>query len=49
MGNGRPEYVRECCDASLLRLGVGHIDIYYQHRVDGCHTVFFPASSKSRH
>ena len=32
--NGRPEYVRECCDASLLRLGVGHIDLYYQHRVD---------------
>ena len=32
--NGRPEYVRACCDASLLRLGVGHIDLYYQHRVD---------------
>ena len=32
--NGRPGYVRECCDASLLRLGVGHIDLYYQHRVD---------------
>ncbi|MEI7910427.1 MAG: aldo/keto reductase [Verrucomicrobiota bacterium] len=32
--NGRPEYVRECCDASLQRLGVGHIDLYYQHRVD---------------
>jgi aryl-alcohol dehydrogenase-like predicted oxidoreductase len=32
--NGRPEYVRDCCDASLLRLGVGHIDLYYQHRVD---------------
>ena len=32
--NGRPEYVRECCDASLLRLGIGHIDLYYQHRVD---------------
>jgi len=32
--NGRPEYVRACCDASLKRLGVGHIDLYYQHRVD---------------
>ena len=32
--NGRPEYVREACDASLARLGVDHIDLYYQHRVD---------------
>jgi aryl-alcohol dehydrogenase-like predicted oxidoreductase len=32
--NGRPEYVREACDASLDRLGVAHIDLYYQHRVD---------------
>jgi aryl-alcohol dehydrogenase-like predicted oxidoreductase len=32
--NGRPEYVRQCCDASLLRLGVDQIDLYYQHRVD---------------
>ncbi len=32
--NGRPEYVRQACDASLARLGVGHIDLYYQHRVD---------------
>jgi aryl-alcohol dehydrogenase-like predicted oxidoreductase len=32
--NGRPEYVREACDASLRRLGTGHIDLYYQHRVD---------------
>ena len=32
--NGRPEYVRKCCDASLLRLGVDQIDLYYQHRVD---------------
>lgn len=32
--NGRPEYVRACCDASLKRLGVEHIDLYYQHRVD---------------
>jgi aryl-alcohol dehydrogenase-like predicted oxidoreductase len=32
--NGKPEYVRKCCDASLKRLGVDHIDLYYQHRVD---------------
>lgn len=32
--NGRPEYVREACDASLNRLGVDVIDLYYQHRVD---------------
>lgn len=32
--NGRPEYVREACDASLKRLGVDTIDLYYQHRVD---------------
>src|SRR5208283_2638063 len=32
--NGRPEYVRQCCNASLQRLGVDHIDLYYQHRVD---------------
>ncbi len=32
--NGRPEYVRQACDASLSRLGVDHIDLYYQHRVD---------------
>lgn len=32
--SGKPEYVRECCDASLSRLGVDHIDLYYQHRVD---------------
>lgn len=32
--NGRPEYVRSACDASLKRLGVEHIDLYYQHRVD---------------
>lgn len=32
--NGRPEYVRTACDASLQRLGVDHIDLYYQHRVD---------------
>src|SRR5437660_10916456 len=32
--NGSPEYVRAACDASLERLGVDHIDLYYQHRVD---------------
>jgi aryl-alcohol dehydrogenase-like predicted oxidoreductase len=32
--NGRPEYVRSSCDGSLSRLGVDHIDLYYQHRVD---------------
>ena len=32
--SGRPEYVRECCDVSLRRLGVDTIDLYYQHRVD---------------
>jgi aryl-alcohol dehydrogenase-like predicted oxidoreductase len=32
--NGRPEYVRQACDASLKRLGVEAIDLYYQHRVD---------------
>lgn len=31
---GDPDYVRACCDASLLRLGVDEIDLYYQHRVD---------------
>jgi aryl-alcohol dehydrogenase-like predicted oxidoreductase len=32
--DGSPEYVRKACDASLKRLGVDHIDLYYQHRVD---------------
>jgi aryl-alcohol dehydrogenase-like predicted oxidoreductase len=32
--NGSPEYVRKACDASLIRLGVDTIDLYYQHRVD---------------
>lgn len=32
--NGHPDYVRQACDASLERLGVDHIDLYYQHRVD---------------
>jgi len=32
--NGRPDYVRKSCDGSLQRLGVDHLDLYYQHRVD---------------
>src|ERR1700723_4257584 len=32
--SGKPEYVGAACDASLKRLGVDHIDLYYQHRVD---------------
>ena len=32
--DGSPDYVRQACDASLQRLGVDHIDLYYQHRVD---------------
>ncbi|KAM0951827.1 putative perakine reductase [Dioscorea sansibarensis] len=32
--NGKPEYVRACCEASLKRLQVDYIDLYYQHRVD---------------
>jgi aryl-alcohol dehydrogenase-like predicted oxidoreductase len=31
---GDPEYVRQACDASLQRLGIDHVDLYYQHRVD---------------
>lgn len=32
--NGKPEYVRACCEASLKRLGIDTIDLYYQHRID---------------
>ena len=32
--NGKPDYVRQCCEASLRRLGIETIDLYYQHRVD---------------
>lgn len=32
--NGKPEYVKRCCDASLMRLEVDAIDLYYQHRID---------------
>jgi aryl-alcohol dehydrogenase-like predicted oxidoreductase len=31
---GDPRYARQACDASLRRLGLDHIDLYYQHRVD---------------
>ncbi|CAO5150409.1 pyridoxine 4-dehydrogenase [Frankia sp. AiPs1] len=34
VNNGRPAYVREACEASLRRLGIDHIDLYYQHRLD---------------
>lgn len=33
--NSKPDYVRACCEASLRRLGVDYIDLYYQHRIDG--------------
>jgi len=32
--NGRPDYIRACCQDSLQRLGTDHLDLYYQHRVD---------------
>ena len=32
--NGRPEYVQQACEASLRRLKISTIDLYYQHRVD---------------
>lgn len=32
--NGQPDYVRSACDASLKRMGLDHVDLYYQHRVD---------------
>ena len=31
---GTPEYVQACCEASLRRLGVEYMDLYYQHRID---------------
>jgi aryl-alcohol dehydrogenase-like predicted oxidoreductase len=37
--NGKPDYVRKCCDESLKRLGVDVIDLYYQHRVDPDTTI----------
>ena len=32
--SGRPDYVRKACEASLRRLGMDHVDLYYQHRID---------------
>ena len=32
--SGKPDYVRACCEASLKRLGIDTIDLYYQHRID---------------
>lgn len=54
--NGTPEYVRNCCEASLKRLDVDYIDLYYQHRVDTSVPIevtvsvtFFPLSLKYTH
>ncbi len=46
--NGRPEYVRQACDASLKRLGVDAIDLYYQHRVDPATPVEETVGAMSR-
>ena len=46
--NGRPEYVRQACDASLKRLGVDHIDLYYQHRVDPATPIEETAGAMAR-
>ncbi len=46
--NGRPEYVRQACDASLKRLGVDVIDLYYQHRVDPATPVEETVGAMSR-
>ena len=46
--NGRPEYVREACDASLKRLGVDVIDLYYQHRVDPSVPIEDPVGAMAR-
>jgi aryl-alcohol dehydrogenase-like predicted oxidoreductase len=45
---GRPEYVRACCEASLRRLGVDHIDLYYQHRIDTTIPIEDTVSSRPR-
>lgn len=37
--NNQPDYIREACEASLLRLGVDHIDLYYVHRVNTAHPI----------
>lgn len=43
---GSPAYVRECCEASLKRLDVDYIDLYYQHRVDTSVPIEDTVSSK---
>lgn len=45
---GSPEYVRSCCEASLKRLGVDYIDLYYQHRVDQTVPIEETVSRKPR-
>jgi aryl-alcohol dehydrogenase-like predicted oxidoreductase len=46
--NGRPEYVRQACEASLSRLGVETIDLYYQHRVDPATSIEDTVGAMSR-
>ncbi len=46
--NGRPEYVKSACEASLRRLGTDHIDLYYQHRVDASTPVEETVGAMSR-
>ena len=46
--NGRPEYVRSACEASLKRLGTDHIDLYYQHRVDASTPIEETVGAMSR-
>ncbi|HQT90501.1 MAG TPA: aldo/keto reductase, partial [Candidatus Kryptobacter bacterium] len=46
--NGKPEYVRQACEASLKRLGIETIDLYYQHRVDPDTTIEETIGAMSR-
>ena len=46
--NGRPEYVRQACERSLQRLGVDHVDLYYQHRVDASTPIEDTVGAMSR-
>ncbi|OGX91746.1 aldo/keto reductase [Hymenobacter coccineus] len=46
--NGRPEYVKSACEASLKRLGTDHIDLYYQHRVDASTPIEETVGAMSR-
>lgn len=46
--NGRPEYVKSACEASLKRLGVETIDLYYQHRVDPTVPIRLMATLRER-